>query len=431
MTPRERARREPPAAPASPRRGRTAIRTALLLAAVLPGSVALGQEKKADAPAAAPPAKTPAPAQEGTPAPRTTPEFLADDLVRMPDGTIVRFYQVNYVAAEALKVELAKLGVPGLTLDASGPATTAAALPRDTGSTPKTAIGAVQNVLRIQVPEVQWPTVERYLAILDRPQPQVRVDARVMELTFDDQLKLGMTSKVTRPVGDTFLQSFEAKFPNTLDASSGSTAVFKETDKFVVFDYALQAVEQGARADVLSQPSILASQGEIAVIRAGDQEPYVRQNLSGNTVQATTEFKDVGIRLEVQPILIGRDAIRVRILAESSRLSDFRVTATSANQTVVNPVVSQRTADTVVTVPNGETLVIGGLEVTETRDTKTGLPFLQDLPLIGWVFGSTSKRNIRATISFWITLTIERPEEARLFVPKSERERLDKIEEKK
>jgi general secretion pathway protein D len=279
-------------------------------------------------------------------------------------------------------------------------------------------------VLRIVETEENWPVLERILSMVDLPQPQVRVDAKVLELSWDDQLKLGMAAKVTRPVGDTFLQSAEATFPNPLDAVNGTSFRFRETDKYLIFDYAFTAAEQGAKADVISQPSILASQGETAVIRAGDEEPYVKQNLSGNIVTTATEFRETGIKLEVQPILIGRDSVRVRILAEASRVSDFRVTATSANQQVVNPVFSSRKADTVVTVPNGETLVFGGLQQSVTRVTKTGIPLLKDLPVLGYLFGSTSEREQRTELFFWITLTIETPEEARLFVPESERIRV-------
>ena len=354
-------------------------------------------------------ASTSAPAVDVGPAPEKVPvtEFLGPDLVRRPDGMLVRYYRVNFVAPAVLAAELDMWKSPKAVISASGVMYTAASA---SATAPKTgAVPNLQNVLRIVETEENWPVLERILSMVDLPQPQVRVEAKVLELTWDDQVKIGVSSKITRPVGDTFLQSFEAKFPNTLDAVSGTTTAFRSADKYLTFDYAVQAVEQGAHASVLSQPSILASQGETAVIRSGDQEPYVRQNLSGNTVTTATEFKDVGIRLEVQPMLVGRDGIRVRILAEASRLSDFRITATAANQQVVNPVISQRTADTVVTVPNGETLVIGGLEQSDERDTRTGIPLLKDIPVLGWAFGSTSKRKTKTELVFWITLTMHAP----------------------
>jgi general secretion pathway protein D len=262
------------------------------------------------------------------------------------------------------------------------------------------------------------------LGILDVPQPQVRVEAKVVELSWDDQLRLGMAAKVNRPLGDTFLQTAAADFQNSFDNNVGGfAAAFRSVDKYLIFDYAYQAAQQGARADVEARPSIVTCQGETATIEAGDREPFVVQTLNGNTVSSTVQFEPTGVRLEVQPLLIGRDSVRVRIAARASRVSDFRVTATSATQEVVNAVISSRTADTVLTVPDGETVVIGGLNQKAKTDVRTGIPLLKDIPVLGYLFGSTTTRDQSNELFFWITLTIERPEEARLMVPPSELER--------
>jgi type II secretory pathway component GspD/PulD (secretin) len=402
---------------------RVAAVVTLAAAVATPG---LAQDKP---PAPAPgPAATPAPATAEETPPRPV-EFLGPDAVRRPDGMIVRYYRVNYVNPDHLTRELDLWKSPKAQIGPAGPQFAGA--PIAVGVQKTAAFNVSSNVLRIVETEENWSVLERILSMVDLPQPQVRVEAKVLELSWSDELRVGMASKVTRPVGDTFLQSVEATYPNPLDALNGTTARFRSADKYLVFDYALTAVEQGAKADVISQPSILASQGETAVIRAGDEEPYVKQNLSGNTVTTSTEFRQTGIKLEVQPLLVGRDAVRVRILAEASRVSDYRITATSANQQVVNPVISTRFADTVVTVPNGETLVIGGLEQTLSKDVKTGIPLLKDIPVLGYLFGSTTKQEQRTELFFWITLTIERPEEARLFVPQGERERAARDAEKR
>ena len=397
----QRTRRRPPALLV-----RLAAAGALLLAA--PSALADGP---------VPPPAAPAQEKPAEEKPRPT-EFLANDLIRRPDGMIVCFYRVNYVSPENLKSELDNWKSPKGEIKASGV--------QFVGTAGRPAALPTSNILRILETEENWPVLQKVLAMWDVPQPQVRIEAKVLELTWDDQLKVGMTAKFSKPTGDAFLQSGDVKFPNTLDAINGTTLNFRSADKYVVFDYAMQLAEQGAKAEVKSEPSILASQGEMATLRAGDDEPYVMQNISGSTVTSQTTFKPVGIKLEVQPLLIGRDAVRVRIVAEASRVSDFRVTATSASQQVVNAVISTRNADTVVTIPNGETLVIGGLQQTSTRDTKTGIPLLKDIPVLGYLFGSTTARSTRSELFFLITLTIERPEEARLIVPPGERKRVQR-----
>jgi general secretion pathway protein D len=215
-------------------------------------------------------------------------------------------------------------------------------------------------------------------------------------------------------------------FPNPLTAVDNFRAVFHESHKYWAFDYIVDLAESGARTKVIATPAIFASQGETATIRSGDNEPIVQQTLQSGVVTATTIFKDIGLRLEVQPLLIGRDAIRARISTEVSRVSDFRITATSQDLQVVNPVISSRTADTVVTVPDGETLVLAGLESDITSDASTGIPLLKDIPFIGYAFGSKTKRSEHTEVVFFLTFTILRPGEARVVRPPSEEERIGK-----
>jgi type II secretory pathway component GspD/PulD (secretin) len=125
----------------------------------------------------------------------------------------------------------------------------------------------------------------------------------------------------------------------------------------------------------------------------------------------------------VQPLLIGQDAVRARISAEASRVSAFRVTATSNDLQVVNPVISTRNADTVVTVPDGETLVIGGLDQDFDQESRTGIPLLMDIPLLGHLFGSTTKTKNHTELVFFLKFTILPPNEARQVQPPSEKER--------
>lgn len=410
---------------------RAGMACATLLALAL-GAPASARAARLDGPA---PAPAPSPAAQDAPgaappvtAPPPTVQFLADDLIRRADGMLVRFYRSKYVSPAVLVEELSKWKSAKAELTVSGSAfAPAPAITPPGGNVPARPQGMPPqaNVLRIVETEDGMPLLDRILRIVDVPQLQVRIEAKVLELTWEDQIRIGVSTKLTRPAGDTFLQSIEADFPNPIDAVNGSAATFRRAERFLVFDYAIEAVEQGARAEVVSRPSILVSQGELAILRAGDEEPFVEQNLAYNAVSTTTRFKPVGIRLEVQPLFIGDGAVRVRVSAEASRVSDFRVTATSDTQQVVNAVISTRNADTVVTVPDRETLVVGGLEQTSSRDQQTGFPFLQKIPVLGYLFGATTKRKQKTELYFYITISIETPEEARQFVPPSEKARLE------
>jgi general secretion pathway protein D len=362
------------------------------------------------------------------PAPPPPVEFLDAGGIRKPNGLVVHFYKVNYVDAQTLVRELDKWKAsPQATITADTPAFAAVGRAAGPNNTPPFVAGLqAQNTLRIEDTEENWPTLRRVLDVIDVPQLQVYVEAKIVEVSYTDDLRIGVEASYTRTLGDTFFKSAAMTFPNSLDAVNGFSSTFHRSTEKYTFDYVIDLAEQGAKLSVLSKPTVFASQGETATIRVGDSEPIVTQSLSSNTVTATTDFKPTGLTLEVQPILVGRDAVRARISAELSRVTDFRITATSSNLSVVNPVISTRRADTIVTVPDGETLILGGLDQDLDRDSSTGIPVLKDLPLIGYLFGSTGKRKEHTEVVFFLTFNIRSPSEARVIAPPAEKERVGK-----
>src|SRR6185369_2479411 len=111
------------------------------------------------------------------------------------------------------------------------------------------------------------------LELYDTPQGEVYVEAKIVELSYGDDLHFGVELHLKRPLGDTFFQSSDIKFPNRIDAVNQFTTAFRDVTKYATFDYIVDLAEAGAKATVRSQPMIFASQGEIATIRVGDSEP--------------------------------------------------------------------------------------------------------------------------------------------------------------
>ena len=269
------------------------------------------------------------------------------------------------------------------------------------------------------MPEDKWPEVRRVLEMVDAPAPQVLVECKIVEIRHGKELRVGLDAAVRRPVGDTFFRRLEASFPiSPSAASSGSSIVeFATEDKFLTFDYVLELAQAGSKTEVHATPSVIASQGEPAEIQVLDREPVIEQSLRTNVVTATTKFEDVGLTLRVQPLFIGRDFVRAKVFAELSRVSDFRTTSTSPGLEVTNPVISTRSSSTVLTVPDGETLVIAGLASDIKTHDESGLPFVRDLPLIGPLFGATTDAQQKVELVFFITLTIMQPGEGRVVAP--------------
>jgi len=371
------------------------------------------------------PAAAPVPVAAAKPADLPKPvEFLDNGGIRRPDGMVVHFYKVNYVDASRLVDELKKWASSPKALITVEPPVTTQVPPYPKSGLPGVDVRvSVQNTLRIEETEENWPNLRHVLDVIDIPQLQVLVEAKIVEISYSDDLRVGVDARYSRTLGDTFFKSATMSFPNRIDTANGFTSAFHHATDSYTFDYVIDLAEAGAKASVLSKPTIFASQGETATIRVGDQEPIVTQTLAGNNVTATTEFKPTGMTLEVQPLLIGRDGVKARISAKLSRVSEFRVTATSSNLQVVNPVISERTTETVVTVPDGETLILGGLDQDFDRETSTGIPILKDLPVIGYLFGSKGNRKEHTEVVFFLTFNIRAPNEARVVTPPAEKAR--------
>jgi type II secretory pathway component GspD/PulD (secretin) len=406
-------------------------RLVVLAPALFAASAARAQEtpKSADPKPAPAPAAAPKPAQEGKPAPDAKPneppkdyEFVGADGIRTPAGKVVRYYHVNYVDAAVLAKELNKWATCPTAVTAEGPAYVAMPVGVEKCKTAP-AVPSATTMLRIEETEERWPVLSRVLELYDTPQGEVYVEAKIVELSYGDDLHYGVEMHLKRPLGDTFFTGTDIKFPNRIDAVNQFTTAFHEAGKDYTFDAIIDLAENGAKTTLTSKPGVYVTQSEVARIRVGDNEPIVQQQISGTSVTATTIFKDTGITLEVQPLLIGHDAVRARISAEASRVSSFRVTATSSDLQVVNPVISTRNADTVVTVPDGETLVIGGLDQDFDQESRTGIPLLMDIPLVGHLFGSTTKTKNHTELVFFLKFTILPPNEAREVKPPAEKER--------
>ncbi len=159
------------------------------------------------------------------------------------------------------------------------------------------------------------------------------------------------------------------------------------------FVQALQSVEL---ADIQAEPTITTLDNRQAEILVGDRVPIrvidvsaVAGGGTGGTVvpRATVTFQQTGINLRVTPHVTGTRQILMEVHAERSNVRPASVDIGFTFQT--------QQADNQILVGDGETAVIGGLTVTEVTVSKTGIPFLVDLPILGKLFGFTNQQENR------------------------------------
>jgi type IV pilus assembly protein PilQ len=163
----------------------------------------------------------------------------------------------------------------------------------------------------------------------------------------------------------------------------------------------LQALQSLSLDDIQAEPTITTLDNRPAQILVGDRVPIRVIDASAGTgtgstaPRATVSFEQTGINLRVTPHVTSNRQILMEVHAERSNVQPASVDIGFTFQT--------QQADNQILVSDGETAVIGGLTVTEVTVSKTGIPFLVDLPIVGKLFGFTNQQETRRDLLILIT----------------------------
>ena len=172
----------------------------------------------------------------------------------------------------------------------------------------------------------------------------------------------------------------------------------------------LNALETFSDVRTLSTPEILATDGVKAKITIGEDVPFITgqsQTVGGN-VMTMIQRQNVGITLEITPHILSHRRVRLDVKQEVSAL-------TNASQVIgtiaVGPTTTKRAAKTNLTVSSGQTVVIGGLISKETSINDQGIPFLSDIPILGYLFSNTNHEKKRDDLLIFLTPYVIRSSE--------------------
>ena len=167
----------------------------------------------------------------------------------------------------------------------------------------------------------------------------------------------------------------------------------------------LHALEKQSGVNILSTPHILTSNHRRAKIIVGENRPFVIESRITEstdpinpTVIKSFEYKDVGITLEITPHVSQGGLIRLEIDSEFTKLIEDVTT-----QSLDTPATAKRTAQTVVTMGSGATVVIGGLIRDDTIRSVKKVPIVGDLPLVGALFQSQRDLSQKTNLLLFIT----------------------------
>jgi general secretion pathway protein D len=201
--------------------------------------------------------------------------------------------------------------------------------------------------------------------------------------------------------------------PQSLAGAAGNGGIYQLIGSD--FTGTIQAIATAGKAQVLSRPSILARDGQMAEIVVG-QSIYLPSGVAFSAVggSATTvptingTYQNVGIQLDVTPF-IGANSLIQMILEpqitsiDSSTPGQQIVGSTLFSGAVYAPNIDKRSANTVVVTPDGQTVVVGGLISNQKASNDSKVPFLGDIPLLGELFKYSAKSSEKSELMIFLT----------------------------
>lgn len=258
---------------------------------------------------------------------------------------------------------------------------------------------------------------------LDKTTPQVLIEAKIVETSFNDQENLGIdwltqitVSGAERPIIYPFTKTTAEKyapytFPGPDDSLGSANPEFSYgTLNFTQLQAVFEALKTKTDTNILSNPRVVTLDNQTAQIMVGSQYPipqYTYNEEQARLQISGWEYKDIGIIFNVTPHV--NDAGFVTIDIEP------QITAIIGTVTVENtslPELSNESAKTSVMVKNGDTLVIGGLLKEQTTDTRKKVPLLGDIPVLGLIFQKKEKTATKTDMMIFLTPHIITPKVA-------------------
>lgn len=274
------------------------------------------------------------------------------------------------------------------------------------------------NALVIREDPAKLQLAERALNAVDRPDPEVLLDVEILEVDRAKSLKYGVNfakvagAAVVPPgfngtVSSTSPTTSQFTFQQLTNLGTGSYLFTIPGSVLVDF------FRNDTNAKTLAAPKLRVLNNRPASIQVGDKQPILLSTTNVLPGQAATgavpttstvtsiEFKDVGVKLTVEPVIHLDDQLTLKLKIEVTRLGD-QVTLQAS------PLIQQfrfgtRTAETVLMIRDDETIVLGGLIQEDAKKSRQSVPILGDIPLIGQFFSTTQEDTTTTEIVLTIT----------------------------
>ena len=215
------------------------------------------------------------------------------------------------------------------------------------------------------------------------------------------------------PINQTLSVNNNFGLPQTLAGTTGNGGLYQFMGSD--FNATLQAIAAAGKAQVLSRPSILARDGQMAEIVVG-QSVYLPSGVSfsavGNSVTTIPtingSYQNVGIQLDVTPFIGANNLVQMILQPQITSIDTSTPGQVIEGGSIISsavyaPNINKRSANTVVVTPDGQPVVIGGLISNEKSVNDSKIPFFGDIPLLGQLFRFSAKSNQKSELLMFIT----------------------------
>jgi type IV pilus assembly protein PilQ len=261
---------------------------------------------------------------------------------------------------------------------------------------------SVTNTIFVEETKSQIEKIRERVIELDRPVRQVMIEARIISVnsTFSRALgtRLGFASNTTNRVGsfnghavDLGPLNFNTNMAAAGNTSAVSFSLFNPSQTRVL-NLELTATENDGLAKNIASPKILTQDGRQATITDGQTLFF---QLSGGTSGPTTVSVDAATKLEVTPQIGADGKVQMKVYVNKGGVG--------TTQVQLNPSIIKQEVTTNVVVENGGTLMLGGVFSQIESDTTERVPLLGDIPYVGWLFKSNTKKNDKTELLIFLT----------------------------
>lgn len=277
------------------------------------------------------------------------------------------------------------------------------------------------NTLIVMASADQLPQIDNFVEQLDQAQDQVYIEALVLETSLNNAKEFGVEWQGGIDLGGSvatlgYTKNKDSNLPgygaNPSSVPGGySMGVLGDTisyagKSFPTIGALVNFTKSATDFNLISAPQIMTLDNAEAEIFVGENRPYKtgESTTTGSGVVSTYSYKDVGIKLKITPRINSEDGlIKLKLFQTYNTVSE--------SSTTELPITNDRTTDTTVLLADGSTMVIGGMIRSDRTRTESGVPYLSDLPLLGWLFKTTTNSGNKSTLMVFISARIIRTTE--------------------